>query len=179
MAYRYLNGGRLSPQEEEAYAPPPQPVQDWRNLTPEQLRAAQAAEVKAEEEESPEYPWQQALAEYAPQSQAAAENRTSPQPWMNSSIYYNPDYPDCPQPAFRMAALTLASRTQTWGPQSEWLADWVKAQQAVFSNCSMKSRTLPASAPAGSPALLRADRAYQNAAAEFYSGDYDRPTSKA
>lgn len=174
VAYRYLNGGRLSPQEEEAYAPPPQPVQDWRNLTPEQLRAAQAAEVKAEEEESPEYPWQQALAEYAPRSEAAAENRTAPQPWMNSSIYYNPNYPDCPRPAFGMAALTLVSRTQTWGPQSEWLADWVKAQQAVFSNCSMKSRILPASAPAGSPALLLADRAYQNAAAEFYSGDYEQ-----
>jgi hypothetical protein len=174
VAYRYLTGGKLSAQEEQAYAPPPQPVQDWTHLTPEQLRAAQDAQAKAEEESKPEYSWRQALAIYAPESQPAAESRVAPQPWMGSSLYYNPDYQNCPRPAFHMAALTLTSRAQTWGRQSEWLADWVKAQQAVFSNCSMKDRTMPASAPPGSPALLQADRAYQTAAAEFYAGNYDQ-----
>lgn len=171
VAYRYLNGGRLSPREQQAYAPPQQP--DWTKLTPEQIRAAQAAQAKAGEEEAPEYPWQQALAKYAPQTQAATQNRPGPQSW-GASLYYDPSYPNCPRPAFQMAALTLASRAATWGKESPWLTDWISAQQTVFSNCKMKSRTLPVPVPAGTPALLQADRAYQRAAAEFYTGNYDQ-----
>jgi hypothetical protein len=174
VAYRYLNGGKLSPQEEQAYAPPPQPLHDWTRLTPEQLRAAQAAQQKAGDESVPEYPWRQALAAFVPENRPTAENRQAPQPWTGTLLYYNPDYPNCPRPAFQMAALTLASRAQTWGRQSPWLTDWVNAQQTVFSNCSMKNHTMPAPAPAGSPALLQADRAYQVAAAEFYTGNYDQ-----
>lgn len=173
VAFRYLNGGRLSPREQQAYAPPQQPAVDWTKLTPEQIQAAQAAQAKAEEESAPEYPWRQALAEYAPQSQAASKNQPGPQPW-GSSLYYDPSYVNCPGPAFQMAALTLASRARTWGKESPWLTNWVSAQQTVFSNCKMKDHTLPAAAPAGSPSLLQSDRAYQNAAAEFYAGNYDQ-----
>lgn len=174
VAYRYLNGGKLSPQEQQAYVPPPQPFPNWTEMTPEQIRATQAAQAKAEEEALPEFPWQHALEEYSPQTHAATENSQTLQHWTGNSVYYNPDYPNCTPPAFHTAALTLASRAQTWGQQSPWLADWINAQQAVFSNCSMKNHGLPAPAPPNSPALLQADRAYQIAAAQFYAGDYDR-----
>ena len=39
VAYRYLSGGTLSAEERAAYAPPPQPVKDWTNLTSEQIQA--------------------------------------------------------------------------------------------------------------------------------------------
>src|SRR5438552_2312141 len=44
VAYRYLNGGRLSDAERQVYAPIPAQVRDWRTLTPEQIAAAQQAE---------------------------------------------------------------------------------------------------------------------------------------
>jgi hypothetical protein len=174
VAYRYLNGGKLSPEEEKAYAPAPQPIPNWTEMTPEQIGAIRAAQEKAEEESVPEYPWLHALEEYAPQNHAVVRNDQAPQRWGASLLYYNPDYPNCPRPAFLTAALTLASRAQTWGSQSPWLPDWVNAQNTVFSNCSMKSPALPAPAPPNSPALLQADRAYQIAAAQFYAGNYDQ-----
>lgn len=173
-AYRYLNGGRLSAQEQKIYAPPPQPVVDWTKLTPAELRKTQAAFQKAAKEAEPEYPWLQALAEYVPTGQPLDDYRMALQKWASSAIYYDPNYQNCPRPAFQMAALTLTSRVRTWGRQSPWLADWVHGQQVVFSNCPMAQAELPAQAPAGAPALLRADRAYQTAAAEFYAGNYDQ-----
>ncbi|HEX5233929.1 MAG TPA: hypothetical protein VFW25_01220 [Silvibacterium sp.] len=173
VAYRYLNGGKLAPQEQQAYAPPPQPVQDWTHLSPQQLREAQAAQSEVEEEAAPEFAWRHALEGNSSRQPMSAGESRQPQAWAEQSLYYNPDYPNCTAPAFRMAALTLARRTQTWGRKSLWLVDWINAQQAVFSNCNMKSRSLPSPAPPGSPALLKADRAYQDAAAQFYAGNYD------
>jgi len=37
--------------------------------------------------------------------------------------------------AFRTAAVTLESRSKIWGAHSTELADWIKGQDAVFSNC--------------------------------------------
>jgi hypothetical protein len=83
------------------------------------------------------------------------------------------DYENCNQDAFRAAALTLESRAKSWRGNSPDLADWLKGQDAVFANCSAKTLVLPANAPAGSSPLLKADRAYQIAAAEFYAGKFD------
>src|SRR5579862_1767491 len=47
VAYRYLNGGKLSAAELRAYSPPPelpQAAQDSRNPTPDQTATAPAAE---------------------------------------------------------------------------------------------------------------------------------------
>lgn len=87
--------------------------------------------------------------------------------------FYYSDFLNCPDAAFHTAALTLDSRAASLGKQSPYLADWIHAQDAVFSNCSGKSVAVPNAAPDGSPALLRADRAYQLAAAAFYAGKYE------
>jgi hypothetical protein len=77
---------------------------------------------------------------------------------------YFDTYLNCNDDAFRTAAATL-ERIQQTGAAAEWIA----AQDVVFSNCS-HGATIPQ--PASDP-RLRADRAYQVASAKFYSEQYD------
>jgi hypothetical protein len=77
---------------------------------------------------------------------------------------YFDTYLNCNDDAFRTAVATL-ERTQRTGAAAEWIA----AQDMVFSNCS-QGATIPQ--PASDP-RLRADRAYQIASAKFYSEQYD------
>lgn len=172
VAWRYLNGGKLSPGEQRVYAPPQPPAVDWRTMTQAQMNAQEQAEEKAYQESLPEAPWTEALVKYAPQSAAAKPYAQTPQPFYLNTVYYAPGYAICLRPAFATAAHTLARRARLWGQRSPWLMDWVAAQQAVFTNCDGKDKVLPPPAPAGSPALLKQDRAYQTAAAEFYAGEY-------
>jgi tetratricopeptide (TPR) repeat protein len=88
--------------------------------------------------------------------------------------YYN-----CLSGAFENAVHTLESRAATFGAQSAVVKEWIAAQDQVFKNCSgdLGSTAKPAVIPAAShpedPAIIRADRAYQIAAALFYAGDFD------
>ena len=84
-------------------------------------------------------------------------------------------YLNCQQDAFENAAATLGERIKTFGADSLGVRSWVAAQDLVFANCS-EGRHLPADASAEAPdlpPLLRADRAYQIAAANFYAGSFD------
>ncbi len=78
-------------------------------------------------------------------------------------------YPNCLAPAFITAVATLKDRAQRFGPASPELQEWIRGQDAVFSNCS-RSANAPPELPATANPLLRADRAYQIAAAHFYAG---------
>jgi len=80
---------------------------------------------------------------------------------------------NCPSDAFSTAVKTLANRTVTFGAGSPALRNWIDGQTAVFRNCKGPALALPRPAPAGAPALLRADRAYQTAAAYFYGMRYE------
>src|SRR3954452_2941981 len=81
-------------------------------------------------------------------------------------------YVNCRKDAFENAAATLKQRSSKFGADSDVIREWVVAQDAVFANCSEGSR-VPDAAPAGADALIRADRAYQIAAANFYGGNFD------
>src|SRR5713226_9139215 len=84
-------------------------------------------------------------------------------------------YLNCQQDAFENAAATLGERIKLFGADSAGIKSWVGAQDLVFANCS-EGRHIPADASAEAPdlpPLLRADRAYQIAAANFYSGTFD------
>jgi hypothetical protein len=83
---------------------------------------------------------------------------------VNINGYYLDTYLNCSDDAFRTAASTL-ERIQRTGAAAEWIA----AQDMVFSNCS-QGATIPQ--PVSDP-RLRADRAYQIASAKFYSEQYD------
>jgi hypothetical protein len=83
---------------------------------------------------------------------------------------------NCSDSALRTAAETLRKRRDALGAQNEQFLEWVRTQDMVFSNCH-RSSTDPAVVPeplgADSPPLARADRAYQIAAALFYSGKFE------
>lgn len=84
-------------------------------------------------------------------------------------------YLNCQQDAFENAEATLNERIKKFGADSLGVTSWVAAQDLVFANCS-EGQHIPASASAEAPdlpPLLRADRAYQIAAANFYSTNFD------
>ncbi|MGN8080205.1 hypothetical protein [Variovorax sp. 22077] len=77
--------------------------------------------------------------------------------------------------AFRNATKTLAQRmTRAASDKSAapFVLHWLKAQDAVFDTCDKEPGAMP-ELPAGAPAWLQADHAYQLAARHFYAGDLD------
>jgi hypothetical protein len=175
VAYRYLNGGRLSDAERKAYAPPtqaPPAVADYRNLSPQQIAAAQEAEKQAQQNAQPFGKWLNARARFIPYGTPGEQKPSFPTDY-DGTLSLDEGYLNCPGPAFENASLTLMSRASTWGHQSPLLYDWIHAQDAVFANCTGKIAVMPALAAADSPALLKADRAYQIASATFYAKLFD------
>ncbi len=81
-------------------------------------------------------------------------------------------YVNCQKDAFETAAHTLSERIKTFGAGSEVIREWVAAQDSVFANCS-EGQHLPPPPPAGAAPVIRADRAYQMAAANFYAGNFE------
>ena len=165
VAFRYLNGGVLSAAERAAYHPTyavndPQWEQHWESENAQPGKQADPANQ-----------WTAARAKYAPPRPNVAQERTEkikqPDGSINETSFLN-----CNSGAFETAVATLQARAAAWGQNSPGLADWIKGQDAVFSNCSQGPLTLPAAAPANSSALLKADRAYQTAAAQFYGMRY-------
>jgi hypothetical protein len=93
-------------------------------------------------------------------------------------IYVERDYgsydffPNCTKNAFETAVETLNDRIAAHGSEDASVKDWVKAQDKVFENCATGKST-PDAATEEMPEWLKKDRAYQTAAAEFYSLDYE------
>ncbi len=81
---------------------------------------------------------------------------------------------NCSDDAFATATKRLLEHRGRSAAELAWVRDWVLAQDAVFSNCAILGGMDPAPAPGDAPAWLRADRAYQQAAALFYRGDSER-----
>ncbi len=181
VAYRYLNGGRLTPKEQEAYHPTYSIAEGVRLDDREDQTGAALVPP------GPADLWLTVRARYAP-----------PLPGIHPIRQYGfeqsagfilaGNYENCQADAFRTAASTLEIRVKTWGSPSPELADWIKGQDAVFSNCSatrtaaaiaappglqVPRASLPASAPANAPLLLQEDRAYQIAAAQFYAAQFE------
>ena len=165
VAFRYLNGGSLNAVEQQAYQPSySYNEQEWE----QQWRDEEAEEKKTAD---PAVTWAALRARFNPSASPAEQGNPNvvqgPSKWVYLAYYQN-----CQADAFRNAAVTLQSRAKTWGEKSPELADWLKGQDAVFANCQTKALSLPSAAPAAGPALLKADRAYQIAAAEFYAAQF-------
>jgi hypothetical protein len=148
VAYRDLNG--TASQDEQTYLLPPT-VQNnqWA--------------------ENPAQSWLQARSkvEGAAQVQYGYLNPYRSNPATNSY------YLNCNDDAFLTAKQTLESRVAKLGASSQRVKDWLAAQDMVFKNCSEGS-AIPPPLPASADPLDRADRAYQIAAAHFYSGQLDQ-----
>ncbi len=81
-------------------------------------------------------------------------------------------FPNCTKNAFETATETLSDRLSGHGPSDPDVQNWLRAQDQVFGNCASGKQT-PEEAPPGAPLWLQKDRAYQIAAASFYSLDYN------
>jgi len=91
--------------------------------------------------------------------------------WRTTQLNEYISFQNCLDDSFRTATETLQARAAKWGIASVETKDSLAAQDAVFSNCSGPA-TEPEPARPTAPALLKADRAYQQAAALFYAGEY-------
>ena len=79
---------------------------------------------------------------------------------------------NCQEDSFDNAVTTLNERIRHFGAASAQVRDWLAAQDTVFSNCGGGSQIPEGSRPDQDP-LIRADLAYQIAAANFYAGNFD------
>jgi hypothetical protein len=80
---------------------------------------------------------------------------------------------NCTDDAFQTAAMTLEKRVQAFGVAHPGIKGWIQAQDAVFSNCS-GGEIIPEAPADQLPRIFKQDRAYQIAAANFYSMRYDK-----
>jgi tetratricopeptide (TPR) repeat protein len=145
IAYRYLTGVGLSDAERSALFPSRQAPTDEAYYAAREWLKARSAVPGAK-------PIQFVNADH-PSTQAG------------TYFFFENCHPD----AFRTAIATLQERIRQYGASSPLVADWLAAQDIVFHNCSGNPE-IPQ--PASDP-RLRADRAYQIAAANFYAGRYD------
>jgi len=81
-------------------------------------------------------------------------------------------FANCLEDTFRSAIATLNERIGRFGADSAAVREWVAGQDAVLQNCADKE-SIPAPLPITADPSLRADRAYQIAAAHFYAAHFD------
>ncbi|PYS73175.1 MAG: hypothetical protein DMF69_05515, partial [Acidobacteria bacterium] len=81
-------------------------------------------------------------------------------------------YLNCPKDAFDAAITTLNDRVKKYGVDSPAVRTWIDGQDLVFANCA-EGKQVPQQLATDADALARADRAYQIAAANFYSNGFD------
>lgn len=165
VAFRYLIGGNLSATERAAYQP------TYAVDDPEGERQWNTPDAATGKQDDPAQAWQVVQARYAAATPKVEQERALQMQQPGGGISTS-NYENCNGDAFLRAVSTLQSRAKTWGERSPDLADWLKGQDAVFANCSTRVPKLPSAAPPGSSALLKADRAYQIAAAEFYGTQF-------
>jgi len=161
VAYRYFNGQPLSSAEQKSF------------LAQKELHpgfALEPFERKYEERLGPPQQWVQARAQFL---------RTKPPTNRYDSDWWKyTDGEGCLAGAFANAIRTLRDRALRFGAHSIELQEWIAGQDQVFLNCprwwdSAKQEVLPEGLPLSSNPLLRADRAYQIAAAHFYARNFD------
>ncbi len=152
VAYRYLEGNPLSPDETRSFA------EFWGTEQKFGFPSDPANKALAK--------WVKARAQYEP-ANPQKELKAYKETGFNSQL-------NCTASAFNTAVETLRARAQHFGVASLELREWIAGQDAVFKNCygDDKNPVRPNELPATADPLLRADRNYQVAAAHFYSGHY-------
>jgi hypothetical protein len=158
VAYRYLIGMGFNREEQEALLA----LWDERLNPPADLLTPNAsAAIKA---------WSDLRAQVADGGPPPPINVFKALEARNGQFFYHV-YVNCTADAFLTAARTLTERIGQFGADSAEVREWVHAQDQVFGNCA-GAQTIPAPASSQSPAILRADRVYQVAAAHFYAGNF-------
>jgi len=152
VAYRYFKGDRFDQGEQRAL------LELWHDRLNLSWESGQEQAVKI---------WLDARQKVSGSSPAPKievfRNREKPNEYES--------YLNCQNDAFETAAAALESRINRFGVDSAALKQWVEAQDQVFANCS-EGQHIPGDLPPNAEAWLRADRQYQAAAANFYSGNF-------
>ena len=151
-AYRYFNGGTFSASEQKAL------VEVWNAdfNNKEYIDDNVAEAVKT---------WVEAR-----KSVIEKEEKT-PEIYVEREYGGYDFFPNCTKSAFETATETLKSRSASYGSDNRDVKDWLAAQDKVFTNCS-SGKQIPDAVNPAMPEWLQKDRAYQMAAASFYSLDY-------
>jgi hypothetical protein len=155
IAYRYLNGGSFSPEEQQQlvsalHGEGPEPMDD--------------AALKA---------WIAMRKELMPQEELPEIYLERKTPFESYDYF-----PNCTNNAFEVATATLKDRAASYGSDDRSVREWVRGQDEVFQNCSGGSATIPRELGAEAPPWLRKDRNYQIAAAYFYSLQFEEALSR-
>ena len=152
-AYRYLNGGGFSADEQKAL------VDVWEaEFANKDFRKDDISEaVKA---------W------IAKRKDVVGKEETPPEIYVERNYGGYDFFPNCTKNAFEVATETLSNRTTSYGSDNKDVKEWIAAQDKVFVNCA-SGKQIPEAADPSKPEWLQKDRAYQIAAAEFYSLDYE------
>lgn len=154
VAYRYLNGGSFTGEEQQEL------IDALKGKQPE---PDSASAVKA---------W------IATRKELFGEDKNLPEIYVDRQDGRSFDFfPNCAANAFEVATQTLKDRAASYGAESANVKLWLEAQDTVFANCSVGSH-IPATLGNDSPTWLRKDRDYQIAAAHFYSLNLDEARSR-
>ncbi len=157
-AYRYLTGGNFTPDEQKNL------IEVWKaDFNNEDFNKDDSSEAVKK--------WVQKRLE------VVGKDEKTPDIYVEREYGGYNFFPNCTPNAFETAAQTLASRISSYGADSKDVKSWVKAQDAVFSNCA-SGREIPAPLVPGAAQWLQKDFDYQAAAAEFYSLNYTEAKNK-
>jgi hypothetical protein len=154
IAYRYLNGGSFTSDEQAEL------IGALKGKAPEDDGTAA---VKA---------WVKARKEVFGDDDKLPEIYTERQHGEGYDFF-----PNCTRNAFEVATETLKDRVTRYGAEDKNVHTWLAAQDTVFQNCS-RGAQVPNELGAESPEWLRKDREYQIAAAHFYSLNFDEARAR-
>ena len=152
VAYRYLYGSSFTPDEQKAL------TSLWKDRLEFGWSAGDEDWVKT---------WLEARKKVVSADPAAISVYRSREKPNEYESFLN-----CQKDSFDTAIATLNERIAKYGADNANVRAWLEAQDQVFSNCAGGS-SIPAELPSDVDALMRADRAYQIAAANFYSTNFD------
>ncbi len=154
VAYRYLNGGSFTHDEQKEL------IKALKGTPPD---GDGDGHLKA---------WIKARKEFV------SKEEPTPEIYVERQAYGGYDFfPNCASNAFAVATETLKDRGTRFGSDSQDVRDWLAAQDTVFKNCVSGSH-LPGEVGRERPEWLRKDREYQTAAALFYSLKLDEARAR-
>lgn len=157
-AYRYLNGGDFSADEQRDL------VEVWNSVFKNQ--------------EFSDNDLSDAVKDWVKRRKAVfPKEENAPDIYTERTYGGYEFFPNCTKNAFETAAKTLDERAASYGSDDKDVREWLAGQDKVFTNCA-SGRQIP-DAPNGSmPEWLQKDREYQLAAADFYSMHYDEAKNR-
>jgi hypothetical protein len=152
VAYRLINGGKFSAAEQDVL----------RDLWGERLSFGYSADEQAITESW--FAARKKVPGIGEQPGIVTERR-----YESEQHYY---FNNCLEDSFKNAARTLDDRIAKFGATSAEVKEWTLAQDTVFVNCG-SGESIPDANTVITTPLIKADRAYQIAAANFYATKFD------